>query len=105
MWRIARSSSSFDLRYSDNAFLPANVKAAAAFGAAIPRAVALLRRLHPRVVVSVGGYASVPPVVAAKALGIPIVVLSYDAVPGAAARSEALRTKSDPPPVRKTAPS
>lgn len=65
---------------------PANVKAGVAFGAAVPRALALLRRLRPRVVVSVGGYASVPPVVAAKAMGIPIVVLSYDAVPGAAAR-------------------
>jgi UDP-N-acetylglucosamine--N-acetylmuramyl-(pentapeptide) pyrophosphoryl-undecaprenol N-acetylglucosamine transferase len=52
----------------------------------VPRAMALLRRLRPQVVVSVGGYASVPPVLAARALGIPIVVLSYDAVPGAAAR-------------------
>jgi UDP-N-acetylglucosamine--N-acetylmuramyl-(pentapeptide) pyrophosphoryl-undecaprenol N-acetylglucosamine transferase len=38
------------------------------------------------VLVSVGGYASVPPVIAASVLRVPIVVVSYDAVPGAAAR-------------------
>jgi len=44
----------------------------------------LLRRLRPRVVVSVGGYASLPPVVAAVLRRTPIVVVSYDAVPGRA---------------------
>jgi UDP-N-acetylglucosamine--N-acetylmuramyl-(pentapeptide) pyrophosphoryl-undecaprenol N-acetylglucosamine transferase len=41
---------------------------------------------RPSVVVSVGGYASVPAVVAARLRRIPIVVVSYDAVPGAASR-------------------
>jgi UDP-N-acetylglucosamine--N-acetylmuramyl-(pentapeptide) pyrophosphoryl-undecaprenol N-acetylglucosamine transferase len=41
---------------------------------------------RPGVVVSVGGYASVPSVVAAWLRRIPIVVVSYDAVPGLASR-------------------
>ena len=65
---------------------PATARAAGRFGAALPGSMALLRRLRPQVVVSVGGYASVPPVLAAWALRIPVVVVSYDAVPGAAAR-------------------
>ena len=63
-------------------------RAAGRFGAALPGSMALLRRLRPQVVVSVGGYASVPPVLAAWALRIPVVVVSYDAVPGAAARMQ-----------------
>jgi UDP-N-acetylglucosamine--N-acetylmuramyl-(pentapeptide) pyrophosphoryl-undecaprenol N-acetylglucosamine transferase len=47
-------------------------------------AVRLLRRLRPSVVVSVGGYASMPAVFAAKKLRIPIVVVSYDRRPGRA---------------------
>jgi UDP-N-acetylglucosamine--N-acetylmuramyl-(pentapeptide) pyrophosphoryl-undecaprenol N-acetylglucosamine transferase len=47
-------------------------------------ASALLRRLRPRVVVSVGGYASLPAVVAARRLGVPIVAVSYDRRPGRA---------------------
>jgi UDP-N-acetylglucosamine--N-acetylmuramyl-(pentapeptide) pyrophosphoryl-undecaprenol N-acetylglucosamine transferase len=46
--------------------------------------VRLLRTLRPAVVVSVGGYASVPAVLAARRLGIPIVVVSYDRRPGRA---------------------
>lgn len=53
------------------------------------RAIGLLRRLRPRVVVSVGGYASVPAVLAAKRLKIPVVVVSYDAIPGRASRISA----------------
>jgi UDP-N-acetylglucosamine--N-acetylmuramyl-(pentapeptide) pyrophosphoryl-undecaprenol N-acetylglucosamine transferase len=52
--------------------------------AATRRALALLRRLRPRVVVSVGGYASLPTVLAARRLGVPIVVVSYDRRPGRA---------------------
>jgi len=48
------------------------------------QAVALLRRLRPRVVVSVGGYASMPSVLAARRLRIPIVVVSFDRRPGRA---------------------
>jgi UDP-N-acetylglucosamine--N-acetylmuramyl-(pentapeptide) pyrophosphoryl-undecaprenol N-acetylglucosamine transferase len=47
-------------------------------------AVALLRDLRPAVVVSVGGYASLPAVLAARRLRMPIVVVSYDRIPGRA---------------------
>ncbi len=55
-------------------------------GRARSQAIGLLRRLRPRVVVSVGGYGSLPAVLAAKRLGIPVVVVSYDALPGRASR-------------------
>ena len=47
-------------------------------------ATRLLREWQPRVVVSVGGYASMPAVFAARRLGIPLVVVSYDRTPGRA---------------------
>jgi UDP-N-acetylglucosamine--N-acetylmuramyl-(pentapeptide) pyrophosphoryl-undecaprenol N-acetylglucosamine transferase len=47
-------------------------------------AIALLAGLRPSVVVSVGGYASMPTVFAARKLGVPIVVVSYDRRPGRA---------------------
>lgn len=46
----------------------------------------LLDRLAPRVVVSVGGYASVPAVLAARRRRIPVIVVSYDRTPGMASR-------------------
>lgn len=49
-------------------------------------AIALLRELRPEVVVSVGGYASMPAVFAARSLDIPVVVVSYDRTPGRASR-------------------
>jgi UDP-N-acetylglucosamine--N-acetylmuramyl-(pentapeptide) pyrophosphoryl-undecaprenol N-acetylglucosamine transferase len=49
-------------------------------------AIRLLRDWKPRVVVSVGGYASMPSVFAARRLGIPVVVVSYDRTPGRASR-------------------
>ncbi len=49
----------------------------------------LLREWRPRVVVSVGGYASMPAVFAARRLGIPVVVVSYDRTPGRASRLSA----------------
>lgn len=49
-------------------------------------ATRLLRRLRPRVVVSVGGYASMPAVLAARRIGVPVVVVSYDRTPGRASR-------------------
>ncbi len=48
------------------------------------RARVLLVALHPRVVVSVGGYASLPSVLAARRLRIPVVVISFDRRPGRA---------------------
>ncbi len=49
-------------------------------------AIDLLRKLAPKVVVSVGGYASMPAVFAARKLDIPVVVVSYDRTPGRASR-------------------
>lgn len=48
----------------------------------------LLRRWQPSVVVSVGGYASVPMSSAAVSAGIPLVCVSYDRVPGLATRRQ-----------------
>jgi UDP-N-acetylglucosamine:LPS N-acetylglucosamine transferase len=71
----------------------ANVRRNAAF---LPRLTAasraarrLLRELQPAVVVSVGGYASVPAVIAARRLRIPVVVVSYDRRPGRASALQA----------------
>lgn len=44
---------------------------------------------RPGVVVSVGGYASMPAVIAARRLGIPVVVVSYDRRPGRASQLSA----------------
>jgi len=50
------------------------------------RAGAALVRRRPRVVVSVGGYASLPAGLSALALGVPLVNVTVDAVPGATSR-------------------
>jgi UDP-N-acetylglucosamine--N-acetylmuramyl-(pentapeptide) pyrophosphoryl-undecaprenol N-acetylglucosamine transferase len=63
-----------------------NVGAAWGLSQAMVRALRLVGRLRPRVVVAVGGYASVPCGLAAAALRIPIVVHEQNAVPGAANR-------------------
>lgn len=54
--------------------------------AARRRAIALMRSDRPAVVVSVGGYASLPAVLAARRLGVPVVVVSYDRTPGRSSR-------------------
>ena len=68
----------------------ANVRRNAAMlpklAAAARQARTLLRRLQPQVVVSVGGYASLPTVVAARRVGVPVVVVSYDRRPGRASQ-------------------
>jgi UDP-N-acetylglucosamine--N-acetylmuramyl-(pentapeptide) pyrophosphoryl-undecaprenol N-acetylglucosamine transferase len=46
------------------------------------RAIEFFREHRPRVVVSVGGYASLPAVLAARTCDVPIVVVSYDRRPG-----------------------
>jgi UDP-N-acetylglucosamine--N-acetylmuramyl-(pentapeptide) pyrophosphoryl-undecaprenol N-acetylglucosamine transferase len=51
----------------------------------------LLRSLQPRVVVNVGGYASFPATWAARRLGIPYVVVSYDRRPGLVSKLMARR--------------
>lgn len=52
----------------------------------VAEGVMLLRRERPRVVLSLGGFASVPCAVGARALRIPVVVHEQNAVPGAANR-------------------
>ena len=51
----------------------------------------LIRRWNPRVVVSVGGYASEPMSRAAIAAKIPLVCVSYDRIPGLATKRQARR--------------
>jgi undecaprenyldiphospho-muramoylpentapeptide beta-N-acetylglucosaminyltransferase len=53
---------------------------------AFVRALGLVRRYRPRVVVGFGSYAALPTVVAARVLGRPTVVHDRDAVPGLANR-------------------
>jgi UDP-N-acetylglucosamine--N-acetylmuramyl-(pentapeptide) pyrophosphoryl-undecaprenol N-acetylglucosamine transferase len=55
------------------------------------QAVKLVRRLSPRVVVNVGGYASFPATAAAMFCRVPIVVVSYDRRPGLVSRLVARR--------------
>ncbi len=55
------------------------------------RMLSEFRGRRPDVVVSVGGYASMPSVFAAQRLGIPVVVVSYDRTPGRASRLAARR--------------
>lgn len=55
------------------------------------RAISYFRRHHPRVVISVGGYASLPAVLAARACGVPVVVVSYDRRPGRSSQWAARR--------------
>jgi UDP-N-acetylglucosamine--N-acetylmuramyl-(pentapeptide) pyrophosphoryl-undecaprenol N-acetylglucosamine transferase len=54
-------------------------------------AIKLVRRLSPRVVVNVGGYASFPVTAAAALCRVPIVVVSYDRRPGLVSRLMARR--------------
>jgi len=51
---------------------------------ALGAAKALLKQLQPQVVISVGGYASIPTCRAARKLRIPVVTCSYDRRPGLA---------------------
>jgi len=66
--------------------LAANLAAAAGLVVACARGLGVVLRARPRVVVSVGGYASLPASLAAVVLGVPLVLVNVDAVPGAANR-------------------
>jgi UDP-N-acetylglucosamine--N-acetylmuramyl-(pentapeptide) pyrophosphoryl-undecaprenol N-acetylglucosamine transferase len=63
-----------------------NGMAVAELGAAVGRGLGVVLRARPQVVVSVGGYASVPASLAAVVLGVPLVLVNVDAIPGAANR-------------------
>lgn len=78
---LQRSWSARALR--DNVLLPFRLVASTAL------AFASLRAWKPRVVVSVGGYASEPAARAARMLGVPVVCVSYDRTPGLATRRQA----------------
>ena len=54
---------------------------------AVASAAGLLRRFKPDVVVGVGGYASAPVVLAAAPLGLPVVLLEQNSVPGGTNRA------------------
>lgn len=73
----------------------ANLRALAGIAAATARAIGIVRRERPQVVVNLGGYASVPCTVAAVLLRVPIVGVSYDAVPGRASRLGARYAKAN----------
>lgn len=60
--------------------------ALAGLALATVRSFALVVRQRPAVLVSVGGYASLPPALAAIVLHVPVVLINADAVPGAANR-------------------
>jgi undecaprenyldiphospho-muramoylpentapeptide beta-N-acetylglucosaminyltransferase len=65
---------------------PSSVAATFNLTRAVARAVGIVSRLRPAVVVALGGYASVPCALAAVRLRIPVVVCEQNAVPGAANR-------------------
>ncbi|MGH2772766.1 MAG: undecaprenyldiphospho-muramoylpentapeptide beta-N-acetylglucosaminyltransferase [Actinomycetota bacterium] len=64
----------------------ANVRAAAHLAGALRRCLAIVRRYQPSVVLGTGGYVSLPPVLAAKMRGVPIVLHEQNSVPGLANR-------------------
>jgi UDP-N-acetylglucosamine--N-acetylmuramyl-(pentapeptide) pyrophosphoryl-undecaprenol N-acetylglucosamine transferase len=53
---------------------------------AVGAAVSTIRRFHPQVVVGVGGYASVPLVIASRLLRVPTLLLEQNVIPGATNR-------------------
>ncbi|HTW10915.1 MAG TPA: UDP-N-acetylglucosamine--N-acetylmuramyl-(pentapeptide) pyrophosphoryl-undecaprenol N-acetylglucosamine transferase [Acidimicrobiales bacterium] len=68
------------------ASLAANSRALAGEAAAVAMAMRLFAKWRPSVVVTLGGYAGLPCVVASAAWGVPLVVVNVDAVPGAVNR-------------------
>ena len=66
--------------------LGANAGAVAGLLAAVAMAVRSFARWRPAVVISLGGYASLPSVVAATVWRVPVIVVNVDAVPGAVNR-------------------
>ncbi len=72
-----------------------NLRAAGGIGWATLREIVDLARRRPKVVVSVGGYASFPADAAAVLLGVPLVLVTIDAVPGAVHRLLAKRAAAN----------
>ncbi|MGE0877630.1 MAG: undecaprenyldiphospho-muramoylpentapeptide beta-N-acetylglucosaminyltransferase [Acidimicrobiia bacterium] len=65
---------------------PRHVVAVVRMGLGVVEAMRFVRRSKARCVVSFGGFASVPPVLAARVWRVPVVVVSYDAIPGSASK-------------------
>ena len=63
-----------------------NVRSAAGLAVAASRAVRLVGRVRPEVVVAVGGYASLAGAIGALVHRVPLVLVNVDAVPGAVNR-------------------
>lgn len=63
-----------------------NIEAIWSAATAVFRALGIVRRYRPQVVVGFGGYASLPCVVAARLLRVPVIVHEQDAAPGLANR-------------------
>ncbi len=61
-----------------------NIRMLGAMAIAMVRAMKIVHRLRPQVVVGVGGYASVPGILAARVLRIPVVIHEQNATPGMA---------------------
>jgi UDP-N-acetylglucosamine--N-acetylmuramyl-(pentapeptide) pyrophosphoryl-undecaprenol N-acetylglucosamine transferase len=72
----------------------ANVAAVWGITRAVVTAIGLTRRLRPKVVLALGGYASFPCVVAAVLLRVPVVVAEQNTHPGAANRFAARIAKA-----------
>lgn len=70
------------LRRVSGAAVLQNLRTARDTVVALARALSVLRRTRPAVVFGVGGYAAAPGVVAARVLGIPVVVHEQNAAPG-----------------------
>jgi UDP-N-acetylglucosamine--N-acetylmuramyl-(pentapeptide) pyrophosphoryl-undecaprenol N-acetylglucosamine transferase len=83
------------VRRLDARSLRANLGAVAGLVSATIREIADLAHRRPHVVVSVGGYASFPADAAAVVLGVPLVLVTVDAVPGAVHRLLAKRAAAN----------
>lgn len=65
---------------------PSRLRLARATPRAFAAARAALRRHRSEVLLGLGGFTTLPPVLAARSLGIPVLLLEVNAVPGAATR-------------------
>ena len=79
----------FDVTGFQRSLKPSNLVMPFKLLRAVVQAWRLLGRLRPKVVVSVGGYASLAATLAARLRRIPIVVVSYDKRPGRASQLQA----------------